>query len=456
MFYTDSCENHLPIRNNNAIYSVRPTPAVSEQHPCCAAYPVNRRTFLKNGLQAAVAIAGFPAVIRAHNARPTIRVLGTHVTLQETLRLQAEQDLGINIEFHPGGSAQVLLKASTDPDTFDIYEQWSNSIKVLWQANTIQAIDTGRLKYWKEINNLTKTGRITDTARIGQGDAPHRLLHVQENGKLGVHPTGQISFMPYVHNADSFGYDSRVIDRGIPYETESWTWLLDERHHGKVAIINAPTIGLFDLALAAQARGLMQFRDMGNMSRGELDQLFHIVVEKKRQGFFRGVWMSVPHSVELMASREVSIQSMFSPGVSSLNGMGIPCIYAAPREGYRAWHGVMCLSRNCRGEQQEAAYAFMNWWLSGWPGAFIARQGYYISNPGRTRQFMSASEWDYWYEGKPAAEPLKGTDGKISVQPGEVRSGGSYTRRFENIAVWNTVMDNYEYSLKKWKQFVLA
>jgi len=115
----------------------------------------------------------------------------------------------------------------------------------------------------------------------------------------------------------------------------------------------------------------------------------------------------------------------------------------------------MCLSKNSKGENKEAAYAFMNWWLSGWAGAFIARQGYYISNPQRSKPLMSSAEWDYWYDGKPASEPLMGTDGKISVAKGEVRTGGSYIKRFENVAVWNTVMDTYEYSLMKWNEFVL-
>jgi len=259
-----------------------------------------------------------------------------------------------------------------------------------------------------------------------------------------------------VHNTDSFGYNADVIPRGVPYQSESWSWLLDPAYAGKVAIVNAPSIGLFDLALAVQAKGLMSFEDMGDMSRAEIDRLFEIVTSMKRRGHFRGVWSSVPHSVRLMASGDVVLQSMFSPGISALRGQGIPCVYAAPREGYRAWHGVMCLSRESRGEQRDAAYAYMNWWLSGWPGAFIARQGYYISNPQRSRAFMSEAEWDYWYEGRPAATELTGTDDKVSVQPGETRSGGSYKTRFENIAVWNTVMRNYEYTLPKWREFVLA
>lgn len=420
---------------------------------------MNRRQFVKSSA-AAVALGGaalgFPSIVKAVNRRPTIRIVGTHVTLQEPLRRRAEQDLGINIEFYPGGSAEVLLKASTDPSSFDLYEQWSNSIKVLWQAGAIQPIEVSRLKYWNEINDLTKRGRISPRAKIGLGDAPFKLLYVQDDNSLGALPSSGISFLPYVHNTDSFGYNSAEIPRGIPYETESWSWLFDERYRGKVAIVNAPTIGIFDLALAAQAKGLMEFADMGNMSRVEIDELFRIVIELKRKRHFRGVWSSVPHSVDLMRTGDVVLESMFSPAASSLNGMGIPCVYAAPREGYRAWHGVMCLSRESQGERQEAAYAYMNWWLSGWPGAFIARQGYYISNPQRSREFMSPDEWNYWYEGQPAETDLHGTDGRISVRAGDVRTGGAYVKRFENIAVWNTVMDQYEYTLTKWKEFVLA
>lgn len=405
---------------------------------------------------AGTAALAFPHIAKAYSRKPTLKVMGTHVTLQDTLRRRAEAELGINIEYYPGGDAEVLLKASIDPGSFDLYEQWTDSIKVLWQAEAIQPIEVAKLRYWDEINALAKTGQLSENARTGLGDVPNKLLFVQADGTLGPKPSGSISFLPYVHNADSYGYNSAIVPKGVPYETESWGWLFDERHHGKVAIVNAPTIGIFDLALAAKAKGLMEFKDMGNMTREEIDALFEIAIARKRQGHFRGVWTSVPHSVELMASGEVVAQSMFSPGVSALNGMGVPCVYAAPREGYRAWHGVMCLSRESRGESREAAYAYMNWWLSGWPGAFIARQGYYISNPERSRGFMSKSEWDYWYGGEPAREPLLGTDGKVSVREGEVRTGGSYHRRFENVAIWNTVMDQYEYTLAKWNEFVLS
>ena len=386
----------------------------------------------------------------------TLRVLGTHVTLQEELRQQAMKDLGINIVFEPKGSAAVLQKASISPQSFDLYEQWSNSINVLWQSGSIQSIDTSRINNWNEINGLSKTGRLTADAKIGAGDAPHKILYVQDDEEIGTTPSERVSYLPYVHNVDSFGYNTQVIPEGIAYETESWGWLLDEKYAGKVGIVNAPTIGLFDLALAAQAKGLVSFRDIGAITKAELDQLFNVLIKMKKEGHFSGFWTSVPESVNFMASKRVVIESMFSPAVSALNGQGVPVRYAAPKEGYRAWHGVMCLSSTTQGKAKDAAYEYMNWWLSGWPGAFIARQGYYISNPQRSKAFLSQSEWDYWYDGKPATTELKGTDGKISVKAGEMRTGGSYQQRFSNVAVWNTVMPTYDYSLQKWYEFISA
>lgn len=419
--------------------------------------PLSRRSFLKQAATGVAlgAVSGQAPYVFARS-KTVLRVLGTHVTLQEELRARAMADLGIEIIFEPKGSAAVLQKASMFPRSFDLYEQWSNSINVLWSSGSIQSIDKTRIKHWHEINNLTKTGRLTAGAQMGAGDAPHKIIHVQKNNQLGPAETNNISFLPYVHNADSFGYNTNIIKPGIPYETESWGWLLDEQYSGKVGLVNAPTIGVFDLALAAEAKGLMKFADIGNMTKPELDQLFSIVIDLKQRGHFNGFWNSVPQSIDFMQRGRVAIESMFSPAVSALNGQGIPVTYAAPKEGYRGWHGVMCLSSATTGHVKDAAYDYMNWWLSGWPGAFIARQGYYISNPVRSQPLLSEDEWNYWYMGKESMSKLTGTDGKVSVQPGSVRSGGAYEKRMSNIAVWNTVMPNYDYSLQKWYDFISA
>lgn len=415
--------------------------------------PDKRKTLKTLATGASIVALGKAPFVFARK-KVSLRILGTHVTLQEELRQKAMEDLGIDLIFEPKGSAAVMQKASTQPASFDLYEQWSNSIDVLWRAGSIQPIDKRRLSNWDEINPLTKTGKVTKEAKYGAGDAPYKLLNVQQDGTLGSQHTDQISFLPYVHNVDSFGYNTQFIPQGVPYETESWGWLLDPKNRGKVGIVNAPTIGLFDLALAAQAQGVLTFGDIGAITRAELDILFDHLIGLKQQNHFSGFWTSVPESVNFMRTKRVNIQSMFSPGVSALKGQNVPVVFAAPKEGYRGWHGVMCLSSQTQGDRKDAAYDYMNWWLSGWPGAFIARQGYYISNPQRSAKYLTKAEWDYWYDGKVATEDLRGTDGKVSVKKGDARTGGSYQQRFSNVAVWNTVMPTYDYSLQKWYEFI--
>ena len=92
-------------------------------------YSDNRRDFLKTlGVGAIASTVAFKAPYVFAKNTPTIRVMGTHVTLQEDLRQKAMLELGINIEFTPMGSAAVLQKAASDPSSFDLYEQWSDCI----------------------------------------------------------------------------------------------------------------------------------------------------------------------------------------------------------------------------------------------------------------------------------------------------------------------------------------
>lgn len=430
---------------------------VRKDSPPPSRHAISRRQFVRQTSAVALGLTylNSPPAVHAKQ-KTTLRVLGTDVTLQEDIRRKAEKDLGIRIVFEPRGSAGVLQKASTRPESFDVYEQWSNSINVLWQANAIQPIEKSRIRRWEEINSLTKTGRLFPKMKIGAGDAPHRILHVQGDGTLGEEATEGLSFLPYVHNVDSFGYNTSVIPQGIPYETESWGWLLDDAYRGQVGLVNEPAIGIFDAALAARANGLVEFNDLGNLTRSEIDDLFTVLIDFKRRDHFNGIWNSVPQSVEYMRSGRVVIESMFSPAVSTLNGMGIPVTYAAPKEGYRGWHGVLCLSSKTTGHARDAAYAYMNWWLEGWAGAYMARQGYYISVPERARQYLTSREWDYWYEGKQARTDLPGANGSIAVKEGSYRTGGSYWERLGNVAVWNTVMDSYEYSLVRWYELLTA
>ena len=305
---------------------------------------LTRRTFLKGSIGIVAGLASATTKVPYVFAKKptTLRVLGTHVTLQEDIRKRAMADLGINLVFEPKGSAAVLQKGSTKPESFDIYEQWSDSIKILLNAGAIQPIDKQRIKDGPKLTIWQKREESFLGLKWVLVIILTSCCMCKKDDTLNTHTSDKISFLPYVHNVDSFGYNTDIIKKGIPYETESWGWLLDDQWRGKVALVNAPSIGIFDAALAAQARGLIEFENMGNMSVEEIDRLFDILIEKKQAGHFAGFWNSVPQSVEFMVSKRVFIESMFSPGVSSANGRGVPVTFGSTKRGlsWLAWRDV--------------------------------------------------------------------------------------------------------------------
>jgi putative spermidine/putrescine transport system substrate-binding protein len=387
------------------------------------------------------------------HGRPTLRVLGTEITLLESVRLRAEADLGITLVFENLDFVSAQRKAAIQPETYDVYDQCFHNLDIVWFWRAIQSIDIARIARWGEISDLTKTGRIHSGAAIGRGDAPVAKLFAQPNRSLGSAPSGRISMLPTVHNLDSFAYNANLVD-GHLEPSASWGALFDERWAGRVALVDEPAIGVFDAALAAQARGEVHFNDIGNMSTSEIDRLIGFLAERKRAGYFCGFWKTSVEAAEMMLAGQSAIQSMWSPGVSLLRRRGFPVREAAPQEGYRAWHGGMCLSAHLSGRALDVAYDYLNWWLDGWAGAVMARQGYYMSIPERVRKFLSPAEWNYWYEGEPASEELAGPDGETTISRGETRSGGAYRQRASRIAIWNTTMDEHNYLVRRWSQLV--
>lgn len=429
--------------------------------------PLTRRTLLKGTAAAGAAALGgqiggasaapvskrstFPAP--AFLQGTTLRVVGTGVTLLDQIKTQAEEDLGITLEYdvRDGLSAQQI--AVTQPQSWDLYDQWFNSVKIVWGAGVAQPVDITRLPRWDAISPLTKVGKINEEAKVGAGDAPVRLLYVQGDGSLGSEASEQVSMLPLTFNVDAFGYHSEEVSEE---DAQSWAIFYDPDYAGLVGLYNDPSTGLMDLALGAQTLELATFADIGNMTREEIDAIIALLIEQKQAGQFRAFWNSFDESVNLMASGEVVVESMWSPAVTALQVRGVPVIYASPVEGYRGWHGGLMINQQAEGATLDASYEYIDWWMNGWAGALVARQGYYFSIPENVQEYLSEAEWDYWYGGEPAAEDMLAPDGGVVAEAGSVRDGGSYETRMSNIAVWNTVMDEHQYLVSKWNEFLAS
>jgi putative spermidine/putrescine transport system substrate-binding protein len=414
---------------------------------------LSRRKFLQTtgaGLAASTLSAPY---LRAQEAT-TLRYLGTAVNQHQAIADRVMEDLGITLEFIPVTTDEVTKRAVTQPNTFDILDIEYASVKKVVPSGNLMGMDVNRIDLADQITPLFTVGEIEGEAVGDQGTAPKKVqfLTGAESTEFADAPTDFMTLIPTVYNADTLGIRPDLIGRPI----ESWAELLNPEFAGKASILNIPSIGIMDAALALEATGAVQYVDKGNMTREEIDQTVAALIEAKRNGQFRALWTDFNESVNMMASGEVVIQSMWSPAITAVRSQGVPCVYQPLKEGYRAWAAGFGLPATLENQKVDAAYEFVNWFLSGWAGAFLNRQGYYSAVVGTAKDYMEPYEWAYWIEGEPAEQDILAPDGSLLEQAGAVRDGGSYWERMGSISCWNAVMDENTYMVRKWNEFVAA
>jgi len=289
---------------------------------------------------------------------------------------------------------------------------------------------------------------------IAQGTAPHTVGFTEgpDSTTFATEETGWMTLIPTIYNADTLGIRPDLIGRPI----DSWAELLNPEFKGKASILDISSIGIMDAAMVAEAMGEIKYGDKGNMTKDEIDQTIAMLIEAKNAGQFRAFWKTFDESVNLMASGEVVIQSMWSPAITAVRAKGIPCVYQPLKEGYRSWGGGIGLASHLSGLELEAAYEYINWYLSGWVGGFLMRQGYYSAVPETSKDFMTENEWGYWFEGEPAQEEIVNPQGQVMEKAGAVRDGGSFYDRMGAVACWNSVMDENTHLVRKWNEFIAA
>ncbi|MCB1467308.1 MAG: signal peptide prediction [Rhizobiaceae bacterium] len=343
-------------------------------------------------------------------------------------------------------SLDSLRRVVQQPESYDVYHQW-HTVDLMWTARAIQPIEVARLQNGKA---------LLERARRPLGSDPFAGIFVQSDGRLGSPHSASMAIMPIVHGVDCFGYQPALRDLISPDEPESWGWLLDSRLRGRVALVADPVLGMIEAALATEAAEGLRFNNVANLAIDEIDLVVDGLIQRKKKGHFKGFWSDSDESARLMKRGGVLAQSMFGPTVQRLRREEFPLRIANALEGGRGWHSDLCISRNTRGETLDAAYAYLDWWLSGYPGAAVSRQGYYTILPETARAYLDDAEWDYWYGGKPAARPLLDADDRPTIRPGDVRDRGSYHERMTGVRVWNAFMDEHTYLVHRWQEFLAA
>jgi putative spermidine/putrescine transport system substrate-binding protein len=464
---------------------------------------VTRRDLLIRGGVGAAAIGGLGALAGTAAARPassdkftgTLRVLtlGVEFPIPDIAK-QASKDLGFTVKPILADSGKQPQIAITSPGSFDVFGGYNYQSLLVWPSKGLQPVDTHRIPSWNQFYKLFTHGKLNPTSAkctYGQGNAPFRTTFVDPNGSTGLpaydngpasnkqivrwigdngkaiggKPQPRWIVGPAAHfNADSMGYNADVIKKA-PNQV-SWAELLNKKWKGRVSLLRDPGIMTQDAAAAVGALGILKIKDYGNPTKGEIDRLFKIMAKYKKDGQFRAFWAAFTDSVNFMVSKEVVIESMWSPAVALVKAAGVNILYAAPPEGFRGWCSAEGISSKVTDPAKlQACYDYINWNYNGYLGAEIMRQGYYIANGTRLLPWIKSSagqkagftpaEYDYWWGGKAAPRDLPGITGKVGdIKKGDRREGGAFQQRICKYISWNSYPKESVFLVKRVNDFL--
>jgi putative spermidine/putrescine transport system substrate-binding protein len=422
---------------------------------------MSRRRLLQSGAALAGvaagsgALSGFPTIWAQNIKDVTLHHAGPPVAAIPKIAEQATKDLGFTISMQATESMDLLNRFLSQSSAIDVGDVSIVFMKYLVGRNVLQAIPVGKYNDWDKVIPLFTKGVYPSGSEAStQGVAPYTVLYASgpDGQKFAGGPTEWLTGIPTITNADTLGIRPDLIGRPIA----SWSDLISPEFKGKAALQDQPTVGVIDVAMALEARGDLKYGNKGDMTKEEIDKTINTMMEIKKSGQFRSFWSSFDQSVNLMASGEVVIQSMWSPAVTAVKARGIPCVFQPLREGYRGWGYTLAPMKHLSGLKLDCFYEYMNWYTSGFQGAFIAREGYYSSIPDNAKKFLTEAEWDYWYGGKPAATDITDPYGKLMEKAGNTRDGGAFWDRMGNIAVWNSVMEEDRYLTRRWNEFITS
>ncbi len=467
---------------------------------------MSRRDLLVKGGVGAAALSGVGALAGRASARPaagTIRMISLGVEWPQGAQAQAEKDLGISFNIQLMSTNAQVQKSITAPDSFDLGGLYNYQMFPIWPTGNFQPVDRNKLTQWNNFYPIFTKGKVlpnSKTCTPGQGDAPFRVTFLDAAGSAGgigkstglpltkegppqksiVQWWDETTNAPYkgkpqprwilgpaAHfNMDSMGYNGDVIKKA-PGQV-SWAELLNNKWKGRVALLNDPAIAMQDAGNAARALGVFNPVDMGNMTKPEIDKLIKVMISYKKKGHFRAFWSTFNESVNLMASKEVVIESMWSPAVALLVAQGVPVRYAFPKEGMRGWCSCQAIPKHVTGADLDNIYRYLNWMYDGFLGALIMRQGYYIANGKTLLNWINTKgstgtppftgpEYDFWYNGKAAPRDLPGITGHVGdIKQGQIRDGGSFLTRSCKYSSWNSFFASNPYQVKRFNDFLSA
>ncbi|MDZ7883361.1 MAG: extracellular solute-binding protein [Mycobacterium sp.] len=237
------------------------------------------------------------------------------------------------------GAAKLNAGFSTD-----VVEVCLDEAKPLHQDKLLAPIDTSKLTNWESLDPTFReaTGVVID------GDVTMVIASAGPHGML---------------------YDNNAIPGGV----DSYAALFDPAYRGKVALDNGWLTALADTALASGITDPLEMTDE------QIVQMKDKIKAAMADGQFRTLAEGDSDMSNLFKSGEVILADGGRGTAEMINANGGNVTWVAPKEGTLSW---MCgLGISADAANVDAAYAFIDYYISPRAQGAIGDLGYVITNP---------------------------------------------------------------------------
>lgn len=237
------------------------------------------------------------------------------------------------------GAAKLNAGFSTD-----VVEVCLDEAKPLHQDKLLAPIDTSKLTNWESLDPIFREahGVVID------GDVTMVIASAGPHGMI---------------------YDNDAVPGGI----DSYTALFDPAYRGKVAMDNGWLTGLGVTGLASGITNPLEMTDE------QIGQMKAKIQSAMADGQFRTLAEGDSDMSNLFKSGEVIVANGGRGTAEMINANGGNVTWVAPKEGTMSWMCGLGISANAA--NVDAAYSFIDYYISPTAQGAIGDLGYVISNP---------------------------------------------------------------------------
>ena len=276
---------------------------------------------------------------------------------------------GAGPEFALFGSEEEALQKMLGGFEIDLAHPCSYNIKRWREAGVAGPIDVSRLSNWNDIWSQFR-------------NIPDQTYE------------GQVYFVPVDCGNSSIAYRTDLVDPA-DLDPPSWGLLFNEKYAGRLAMYNTDTTLV---EIAARVAGM--YDDYLHLNEEQLAVIKEMLV--KQRDILRFYWDDPTQISQGLASGELVAAYSWNETVKTLKEEGVPVEYMVPKEGILTWVCGFTMSPNGPGDQQ-AAYDFMNSWLSPEAGQFIISSYGYGHSNSKSYELVDQATLDALGMGDPQA-----------------------------------------------------